>query len=291
MTDKLHTIQECRNLIFDRIGTLYAEDEVRAMTRLILEDLTNKSNASLLADPLYDVSSLLWDKINQICDYLKQYKPLQYIMGESEFMGRRFRVNPSVLIPRPETEELVDLVIRENRAERVSLIDIGTGSGVIAVTVALEMKRPTVTATDISQSSLDTAAFNARENGAVISFTRSDILNPSTDKNPPTGKEKYDIIVSNPPYVRESEKKRMGDNVLKYEPHNALFVPDNDPLIFYRAIFRFAEDHLLPGGKIYLEINEALGQEMISLARKQGYREIRLIKDINGKERIVAVTR
>lgn len=296
------------------------------MGNIIISTLTGRSASSLLADPDYTVSPQIWDKINQICDDLKEQRPLQYILGHTEFMGRLFEVNPSVLIPRPETEELVDLIIRENRDAQLSVADIGTGSGIIAVTLALGLDNSGVVATDISITALETAARNAHSNGAAVSFVLSDILDYADgDPSPPhsgtatpegieptTGVDgfgagnvapdsrpdfrflreipgRFDIIVSNPPYVRESEKERMESNVLMYEPHNALFVADADPLIFYRAIFSFAKKNLKPGGRIYLEINEALGEETVSLACKWGYSGTRLIKDINGRNRIVVV--
>jgi release factor glutamine methyltransferase len=281
MTTSNHTIRDCRNLIASELGRLYPSGEIRAMTAIILTHLTGHSSSSLLADPGYTVSPQIWDKINEICDDLKLYKPLQYILGFTEFYGRRFKVSPDVLIPRPETEELAELVISENREPGLKVLDIGTGSGILAVTLALGMNNPVVSALDIDEGALAVAAENAADHGADIIFSRSDILNPSNVSN------SYNLIVSNPPYVRESEKALISRNVLDYEPHHALFVPDTNPLMFYRAIFSYAGKNLAVGGKIYLEINEALGRETELIAGEYGYPDTRIVSDINGKERFI----
>jgi release factor glutamine methyltransferase len=281
MTTSNHTIRDCRNLITSELGRLYPSGEIRAMTTIILTHLTGRSSSSLLADPGYTVSPQIWHKINEICDDLKLYKPLQYILGFTEFYGRRFKVSPDVLIPRPETEELAELVISENREPGLKVLDIGTGSGILAVTLALGMENPAVSALDIDNAALVVADENAAAHGADINFSRSDILNPAP------GNSSFDLIVSNPPYVRESEKAYISRNVLDYEPHHALFVPDTNPLMFYRAIFSYAVKHLAGGGKIYLEINEALGRETELIAGEYGYPTTRIVSDINGKERFI----
>ncbi|MEZ5011403.1 MAG: peptide chain release factor N(5)-glutamine methyltransferase [Bacteroidales bacterium] len=235
-----------------------------------------------MASPEKQVTPETWVKFNEICDLLKEFRPIQYILGETEFMGRIFRVRPGVLIPRPETEELADLVIRENRVPGARVLDIGTGSGAIAVTLALEMDNPAVTAIDFRSEIIALARENSLLNGATVNFTREDILNPVN------GHPQYDIIVSNPPYVMEKEKSMMSPVVTENEPHDALFVPDGDPLVFYRAIVRFAEHHLTPGGRLYLEINEALGQETCDLVERAGYSPVRLVDDINGKNRFIS---
>ncbi|MCA1757146.1 MAG: peptide chain release factor N(5)-glutamine methyltransferase [Bacteroidales bacterium] len=282
MTTSNHTIRDCRNLIATELGRLYPSGEIRAMTSIILTHLTGRSSSSLLADPSYRVPDQAWHKINQICDDLKLYKPLQYILGFTEFYGRRFKVSPDVLIPRPETEELAELVISENSEPGLRVLDIGTGSGVLAVTLALGMDNPAVSALDIDIGALAVAAENAAAHGADIIFSRSDILNPAP------GNSSFDLIVSNPPYIRESEKALISRNVLDYEPHHALFVPDSNPLMFYKAIFSYAGKHLTEGGKIYLEINEALGRETELIAWELGYSTTRIVSDINGKERFIA---
>lgn len=214
-------------------------------------------------------------------DLLRQ-KPLEYITGTVEFYSMSFRVTPAVLIPRPETEELVDLIWKTaglKNGDRV--IDIGTGSGCIAI-VLQRLFQADVTAVDISKDALEIARENAVNNGAEVKFAEMDIL--ADDYHKP--ESKYDLIVSNPPYVKESEKLLMKPNVLDYEPEKALFVTDEDPLVFYRAIRDFAVKNLKPNGKIYLEINETLGKETLAVF-KTTFPESKIVKDINGKDRFL----
>jgi len=260
---------------------LYPTREIKSITDIILVKLTGLTLSSLLSDPGKPVSEPIRVKISEICELLKQFMPIQYILGETEFMGMVIKVNRDVLIPRPETEELADLVIRENPEPGLRILDAGTGSGAIAIAMAVSMNSAEVTAIDISSEIIELAEANSRLNGALVKFMVDDILKPSSSHMI------YDIIVSNPPYVRELEKSRMSSNVLDYEPHNALFVPDDDPLVFYRAIMEFSEQRLSPDGKLYFEINEELGSEIYDLAEQYGFEEIRIISDINGKERIM----
>lgn len=285
MNNSEFTIRNCRELISEELNTLYPPGEISSLSIMILEKLTGDRFSSLLASPEKPVTIETWDKFNEICDLLKKFRPIQYILGETEFMGRTFRVRPGILIPRPETEELVDLVTRENLMPSMKVLDIGTGSGVIAVSLALNMDNPDVTAVDKDIEIIRIAEENSLLNGAVVKFTREDILNPSSDH------PEYDIIVSNPPYVMQKEKSLMSPVVLDNEPHDALFVPDNDPLLFYRAIVAFAEEHLIPGGRLYLEINESLGPDTCGLVERAGYNPVRLIDDINGKNRFISAIR
>lgn len=282
MNESGYTIGACRKLLADELSGIYPVEEIRSLTSVILRNLTGLPLSKLLTSPERMIGRQTWVKINEICDFLKDYQPIQYILGETEFMGYTFRVGPGVLIPRPETEELADLVIRENPDPDLAVIDIGTGSGAIAISLAMGMNSPVVTATDTDDTVLEIASVNNRLIGAGIRLIKDDILNPS--HNHPV----YDIIISNPPYIRESEKHHISANVINYEPHSALFVPDNDPLIFYRAILSFADSSLVSSGKIYFEINETLGNEMFNLVEKYNYGSIRIIEDINGKERILA---
>lgn len=192
------------------------------------------------------------------------------------------RLNSDTMIPRPETEELVDLVIKENRGFTGSALDIGTGSGCIAIAIALNLPGSAVTGIDISEGALLKAKENAGLNKVQVSFIRADIFNIDPGLFSGT-----DIILSNPPYIRESEKKLMSRNVLDYEPHTALFVDDSDPLVYYSAITRLASAILTPGGSLYFEINEALGSQISFLLKSAGYSSVRIIKDINGKDRII----
>lgn len=210
--------------------------------------------------------------------------PLQYVLGVQRFAGYEFRVDGSVLIPRPETEELVQSVLQVNAGrEGLRVLDIGTGSGAIAVSLALAEPSWRVAAMDVSAAALATAAANAARLGAGVEFIQDDILSPQAV----LPAVKYDVIVSNPPYVLESEKSLMHRNVLEYEPALALFVPDDDPLLFYRAVSGFAADALAPGGKLYFEINSALGEATADLVRSCGFTDVVVSKDISGRDRFV----
>lgn len=222
------------------------------------------------------------EKISRIFRELSAGEPLQYITGEQVFFGRRFAVDTRVLIPRGETEELVAFVLSAHGKEPLRLLDVGTGSGAIAVTLAAERPGWQVTAVDISPDALEVARNNAKDLGVAVDFIQTDIL----DESRWSGLGTYQAIVSNPPYVRESEKKAMHTNVLDHEPPGALFVPDADPLVFYRAIARFAKGALVPGGKLYFEINEALGLETAALLEGLGFEAVKIYQDINGRDRM-----
>lgn len=214
-------------------------------------------------------------------DRLRTGIPIQYIMQSAPFYGREFKVNPAVLIPRNETEELVHLIIQENKDAGLNILDVGTGSGCISITLALEMDRPNILAVDISRDVLDLAQSNASIHHTAINFLLLDALEEDFPTN------NLDIIVSNPPYVRESEKEKMHKNVLDHEPHLALFVTDHDPLVFYRKIAQKGKNCLKVKGKLYFEINEALGHQVQEMLLTLGYTEIRLLKDLNNKDRII----
>ena len=216
---------------------------------------------------------------------LTAHKPAQYILGYEEFHGLRFQVDERVLIPRPETEELVDLIVKE-AATVTRLLDIGTGSGCIAISLAKHIPQAVVTAWDVSEEALAIAGENNRELKAGVHFEKMDVLSAE-----PVGDDQYDMIVSNPPYVTESEKNEMEPNVLDWEPGLALFVPDNDPLRFYRRIASLGRKMLRLHGRLYFEINRAYGEEVIQMLHEQGYEELRLIKDISGNDRIVTAKR
>jgi len=213
---------------------------------------------------------------------LKKHVPIQYILGETEFYGLPFRVNDSVLIPRPETEELVDWIRSENnRNEALNILDIGTGSGCIAIALKHEFPNAAVEAFDISDKALETARSNAGLNKLDVEFSKVDILNVADQS------KKWDIIASNPPYIPELEKSEIEANVLEHEPHLALFVPDNDPLLFYRHIALFAKKQLNPNGKLYFEIHRDYGKECMELLASLGFSEIELRKDISGNNRMI----
>lgn len=276
------TISSLRNYLRDNLATLYPERELNAIIKILTLHISKKDNPFILTHPDHEISSYTWFKVNKICDDLKKMRPLQYICGISEFYGLQFSVNKHILIPRQETEELVDLIIRDNRDKTPVILDIGTGSGCIAISLALNIGNSQVSATDKSQAVIKVARYNAKRNGVLINFIADDILNPDTGKY-----GRYDLVASNPPYITESEKDHMDRNVLDYEPHEALFVPDDDPLLFYRAIMELCIRVLLKDGYLYFEINETKGRDMRDLMLSYGYRDIELIKDINGKIRII----
>ena len=238
----------------------------------------NRSDCIIHSDK--DIPSEISDKIKQIVSNLKTKKPLQYILGETEFYGLKFKVNEHTLIPRPETEELVDWVLKE---KFTSALDIGTGTGCIPIVLAKNINA-IISAIDVSEDALLIARENAKINGVEINFLQQDILLT-------TVLPKVDLIVSNPPYVLELEKKLMLDNVLKYEPHLALFVSDNNPLVFYKKIALLAIESLSEGGKLFFEINEKFGRSTIAMLSEMGFVDIELKKDINDKDRMLKATK
>ena len=224
-------------------------------------------------------------ELENIIFRLQKNEPIQYIRGYAEFCGRNFRVAPGVLIPRPETAELVDLIVKEN-PDACRLLDIGTGSGCIAISLDKNLPDAKVDAWDISEEALAIARKNNEELDAQVIFRRQDVFSADGMQG-----ASYDIIVSNPPYVTETEKTEMEANVLDWEPGLALFVPDEDPLRFYRRIAELGRELLRPGGKLYFEINQAYGQDMIRMIEMNQYRDVRVIKDIFGKDRILTANR
>ncbi len=267
------------------LSEYYAEDEAKAIARILLQKVTGEPFHQILANGLLFMSTSQLEKMDGYLSQLKLQKPIQYIIGETEFFGITLQVTPDVLIPRPETEELVDWVIKSNKYQRPSILDIGTGSGCIAIALAKNIPKAKVHAIDISTQAIALAKKNAAIAGVEINLNVQDILklHGSIPGTP------FDIIVSNPPYVRESEKAFMHRNVLQYEPQMALFVNDNDPLIYYHAIAKYAKDLLKPEGLVYCEINEALGKETSAIFKTFGFEDVEIRKDINGKDRMIKV--
>jgi release factor glutamine methyltransferase len=282
MSVNIQTITDIRKLIKAELSPLYPDREIRSLTDIIIKTLYGAGRLHLLSQPEMVVPPEKTKRIEEITAELKRGRPLQYILGETVFYDCLLKVNEHTLIPRQETEELVDLIIKENRGYDGDLIDLGTGSGCIAIALAKNLPGTHVTAIDISTEALETAMINAADNAVTVSFLKANILVPDKLPCKPAG-----IIVSNPPYVRESEKKLMHKNVLDHEPHSALFVSDNDPLIFYRAILEASRILLKPAGRIYFEINEAMGSEVASLAESYDLRNVKIIKDLNEKDRFV----
>ena len=267
-----------------QLAGMYPEREIDSFVRILVKS----ASAMRCALPMQCASQLPPDAQQQIltaiCE-LKKYRPIQYILGETKFYGLPFEVCPDVLIPRPETEELVDWIVRGyDKSAPLSIVDIGTGSGCIAISLKTNFNRANVWAIDISEPALTVARRNAEKNGTVINFLLKDVLN---DGMMGFERSSIDVIVSNPPYVTPSEKSYMLPNVLDYEPHCALFTPENDPLIYYKCIASFGKKCLKVGGKIFFEINEAYLDKMAEVLNEHGYSKITPRKDINDKWRMI----
>ena len=327
------------------LETLYPPEEIRSLTQWILEKVCNLSRNQQIVCKDNQLSDTEKESVQMIVERLKNSEPIQYIFGETEFYGLTFEVTPAVLIPRPETEELVHRIIREQTASKqlhyklsqkeslyfslcnsvsslwfsvkrknklhretqrrhrepqrfvnlcdnvkftpstLRILDIGTGSGCIAITLAKELRNAQVYALDISEEALQIARQNAQRNNVAIQFIQADILSENLLKFP-----LFDIIVSNPPYITMREKAAMKLNVLDYEPHDALFVPDDDPLRFYRRIAEFGLEKIVPNGLLYLEINALFGETICRMLHQKGYRNIELSCDLSGKERFIKAT-
>ena len=271
---------------YRELEDIYNRNEIRTLLQMMFEHFLGWSVAHLLVSKNATINQSDLLKLNFAIKDLRAGKPIQYIIGSTEFCNLTLSVSPHTLIPRPETAELVYLIAdKEKERQPQYILDLCTGSGCIAIALAKAFPAAKVFASDISAEALAVAKKNAECNKAEVSFVIADILR---EENP--AGESYDIIVSNPPYVREMEKVMMNRNVLDYEPHIALFVPDGDPLMFYRHIAEFASKHLRTGGKLYLEINEALGNETAALLEKQGYRPI-IHKDSFGKDRMIEASK
>jgi release factor glutamine methyltransferase len=283
---KIQTIQDIKAWFTGELKGFYPETEINAFINIILKKVGGSSKLNTLAFPETRLTTKQSRDIMSICRQLRTGKPLQYILGETNFYNLIIKVNNHTLIPRPETEELVDHIIKENKGFRGTIVDAGTGTGCIAISLAVNLPGVLVSGFDISEEAITTAKENARINNAHVSFFKTDILNPDLYLF-----SKADILVSNPPYVTESEKRLMNRNVLDFEPHTALFVPDNDPLVFYRALINLAELILVPEGRVYFEINETMGSSLLKLLDSNGYLRAEIIKDINGKDRIIKGTR
>ena len=276
------TVVEIRKQIKQSLAGLYDENEIRNYTDLMFQHLLNYSKIDIRLKGSEVISQHFIEKIEETLKRLRVFEPIQYILGETVFFDLPLVVSPDILIPRPETEELVDWIIRENEGKEIRILDIGTGSGCIAVALAKKLPLAKVTGVDVSKTALEIACKNAALNNTDMEFFRFDVL-----KQTPVLKGEFDIIVSNPPYVRESEKKLMCPNVLQYEPHQALFVPDDDPLIFYKAIADVGRKILVREGVVYCEINEALPDETMSVFQNRGYTSVEVRRDINNKPRMI----
>lgn len=276
------TVKQLINSFNQELESFYPKEEIRNFTGIILAHLLGFSRTDMLIKTDYELGEADRRFCMDALLKLKQQVPIQYIVGHTLFYGLTFYVDKNVLIPRPETEELVQWIIQDTEFTAPAILDIGTGSGCIPIALKKHMPQAKVTAWDISPKAITLAKRNAKANNVEIDFNLQDVLAPNIEIS-----RKYDIIVSNPPYVRELEKKIMQDNVLKHEPHLALFVKDNDPLLFYRAISKLATQALNANGRLYFEINEALGKQTSHLMRNMGFKEVELGNDIFGKNRMV----
>jgi release factor glutamine methyltransferase len=276
----------------DELKDIYEKDEVETFIVYCFEEYLNikRAEIGLRSNETMSESELL--KFNFAIKDLKQYKPIQYIFGKADFYGLKFIVNEHVLIPRPETEELVHLIIKDihysNLNTQISILDIGTGSGCIPVALKKNISSAKISAIDISEQALVVAKQNAKLNNAEIEFINDTILNPMSKIR--DTEAQFDIIVSNPPYICISEKEQMQKNVVDYEPHLALFIDDQDPLLFYKMIADFTLKHLRSDGKLYVEINPVYGSEIKQMLENKRFKNVILLKDLNNKNRILRCT-
>ena len=274
-------LKEAVEQLKNGLATVAEPQEVQAIIRVVCEDVFNYDPVDVALRQESELPDFAQERITDIITRLRQHEPLQYIVGEALFHGHKFKVTPAVLIPRPETEQLVDLIIDENPGSDLRVLDMGTGSGCIAISLARALKFAQVDALDVSHDALAVARENAATLKVKVRFFESDMLLPQ----PPAT---YDIIVSNPPYICWREREAMEANVKDYEPGQALFVPDNDPLLFYKAIVPYAAQSLERGGRLYLEINRHFGNEVKRLLEENGFDEVRIIEDSFGNTRFAA---
>lgn len=271
------------------LGDIYPPPEIKSLIRILLEQVCGLSPHQQILYKDKELSTTDKEEIKRMVERLQAGEPIQYIAGYTSFLGLKISVNPSVLIPRPETEELVDRIIRNHPQPGIRLLDVGTGSGCIAIALSKYLANPDVVALDVSPEALKVATSNATLNRVNIRFLQTDVrvTGEVLDLLPAF----FDIIVSNPPYVMEREKSGMERNVLEYEPSLALFVPDEDPLLFYRSIADIGLLRLNPGGFLYLEINAQCGPETVAMLEQRGYTSLSLIRDLSGRNRFIQAVR
>lgn len=266
----------------------YKAEEIRSFTLILFEYYCKINKVKVLSEPEKTISESELLKLNSAVKELKKFTPIQYIIGETEFYKLKFFVNESVLIPRQETEELVRWIVEDNKNDKnLNILDIGTGSGCIAISIKKNLPSALVSAIDISEEAIITAKKNAELNNVEIVIKNADILNFRNIEEFGSVGLKYNVIVSNPPYVTVTDKNLMERNVIDFEPGIALFVSDNDPLVFYSIILDFADQNLSEDGKIYFEINEAFGNEIVAMIKQKGFTNIVLKKDFNNKDRMI----
>ncbi len=276
------TLKDFKDQFFKRLDSLYPAQEIESFFRILIETYLGLSSIDLVLNPDQKIKLKKLDLLLAARERLTHFEPLQYILGQTEFYGLHFTLSPNVLIPRPETEELVEWIIKDSKINMPArILDIGTGSGCIAISLAKNLNTLQVDALDVSKDALDLASHNADLNNSSVRFLNRNILEVEALE------EKYDLIVSNPPYVRNLEKQEIEANVLNFEPHLALFVEDHDALIFYRKIAELAKQSLNPGGSLYVEINQYLAEETRILFREYGFKDVILRSDFAGKPRMI----
>ena len=282
------TTGKFRNHFINSLEGLYPIEELKSFFYLLAGKYLNLSRINIALQLNNELTHEEQSSFYKAVDRLRNHEPIQYILGETEFFGMPITVNKQVLIPRPETEELVSWIIEDVDKNEATILDIGTGSGCIAISLAKKLNNAVVSAIDISTRAIEVAKKNTLINNVNIEFSRVDVLNFEADLDlHHKWESKFDIIVSNPPYVRMQEKKLMKLNVIDHEPDIALFVEDDDPLLFYRKISQLSKQYLRHNGTLYLEINEYLGLEMEKMLNKAGFKHVILKKDMFGKNRMI----
>ena len=281
-------LKEILNVFHKELDTIYGNNEVDSFFNILIDYYLNLKRITLVMQPEYTISKEEEQPLFEALSRLKLEEPIQYILGETEFFGLVFKVNQNTLIPRPETEELVQWIIEDykDNLEQIKILDIGTGTGCIPISLAKSLPKAKVKALDISTKALEVAKQNAELNAVEVDFIELNILE-TCHTELDSASQKFDVIVSNPPYVRELEKAEMKGNGLKHEPELALFVDNTNPLIFYKAITEFATHNLKAGGTLYFEINQYLGSEMIQLLEDFNFKDIELKKDMFGNNRMI----
>lgn len=288
MSGELPLFQVVKNLCAE-LSPKYGDGEAKAMVRIIFENLKGWSPVDMAIKATEPVSEYIMGKLDAVVGRLMADEPIQYIFGNAGFYGMKLRVTPDVLIPRPETAELVDWIVDDNGTRKdLRVLDMGTGSGCIAIALKRNLPFADVTAIDNSEAALQVAESNSQALNADVNYQICDILSLAANV-PAALSGTFGIIVSNPPYIAEHERVFMEANVLQHEPHRALFVPDSDPLEFYRAILQYAHSHLDASGAVYFEINPLYVKELETLALKTGFRNVEVCRDSFGKERFMKI--
>jgi release factor glutamine methyltransferase len=284
---KNNLLKDLRTVYQKMLSEKYGSGESKQLLDIVIESFFGYSKIDLALDPGIRLSESEILRLHATVKELLANKPIQYITGKTQFLDIELSVNESVLIPRPETEELVQFIIDKEKSEGLQIFDMGTGSGCIAIALKKNLPGSQVTTVDISREALKLAKQNSSLHQLDIDFQLVDILKPDAYKK----LGKFDVVVSNPPYVTEHDKKQMQPNVLDYEPHSALFVSDNNPLQFYKAILQFCQVHLKVGGRVYFEINEKQGDNVLQLIENYGFDHGELHTDIHGKNRFTTAVK